>query len=126
MRKTIDDYNPVFDFLQFGRENAKTKQDIIDYIGFKSERQMRQEIARERLLNKRPIIATNDGRYYNSYDPIDLKPCIKSLKQQGIANIEIARALESICPNCPTNDQEDRQMDIYEYLASLESDDQDT
>ena len=119
MRPNENEYKPIFDYLGFGIDQAKTKDEIIKQFGFKDVRQLRAEVARERMLHC-PIIVTPDGKYYNSYSLSDLNTCINGLLVKSNSIGQVARAMREITPD-DDNDQETvAQIDIISYMASLE------
>lgn len=98
MRPDNNEYTPIYDFLGVGRDQAKTKDEIIKTLSFRNERQLRSEVARERLLHC-PIIVTPDGKYYNSYSRKELNDCIKGLLIKRDSIGEVAQAMSEITPD---------------------------
>lgn len=83
----------ISDFLSHGADNAVGLRALANMARL-SEREVRQQIQRERL-NGIPICSDNKNGYYLPASAGDKKQCVRSLRHRAAAILKVAAALET-------------------------------
>lgn len=83
----------IADHLLPGRENAVSRQALMDRLGV-SERDLRRRVERERLEGIPILTSTDVGGYYLPASPDDTVRFITSMRSRGIKTLQVAQAVE--------------------------------
>lgn len=83
----------IADHLLPGRENAISRQALMDRLGV-SERDLRRRVERERLEGIPILTSTEVGGYYLPASPDDTARFVASMRSRGIKTLQVAQAVE--------------------------------
>ena len=84
----------VFDFLNYGKENAIRSKDLAKALGFRSVRDLQKQIELERAAGAVILSDSHGAGYYLSDDPYEIRRFVNTLKSRAKNTMS---AVESAC-----------------------------
>ena len=81
----------IYELLDIGKENAKSSKELIDTLNFDNARELRKQVARERL-NGYLILSnrSSGGGYYKPSNDLEIKEFITTLENEAYSVLKIA------------------------------------
>lgn len=84
----------VYEFLEYGRENAVKSAELAKRLGFKTVRELQKQIEAERAAGYVILSDSQGVGYYLSNDPVELRRFTRTLNARAANTLKAAESAQ--------------------------------